>query len=122
MSIAAAINAAGRAVQRSLRGELVTLFTADGISTEIPDAVVSIDHASVTRGEGPTEVHGMLRLESTHHADAVAAHTATVQGETYSVLHVGALKHGECVVRIGRLDGNHTNIFTLKEQQTVWGE
>jgi hypothetical protein len=122
MSIAAQIHSAARQTQRLIRGESVTLRDSAGATlVMIVDAIVIIDRSSVTRGDGPAEIRGIVRLAETHHANAVLAHTCTAQGEAYSVIHVGDVINGECVVILGKADTDHTNLFDLHDTQAVWG-
>ncbi|MCA9063417.1 MAG: hypothetical protein KDA96_10170 [Planctomycetaceae bacterium] len=116
-------HAAARSAQRVLRGETVLLRDPAGdISVEIPDAVVSLTSPAVTRGAGPVERSGTLRVAAEHHAAAKSAHTVTVRGELWSVLTVGDLYAGEFTVEFGRGDLAHTNLFDLQDVQAVWGD
>jgi hypothetical protein len=128
MSITSQISTVCRGVTRSLRGEAVTLFNADGtISAEIPDAVVSIDPANAgIVGNGPADQSGVLRLPESYHATAKDSTTATVQTRTWNIVHVSEIKAGTFRVEIrtqeAEASGKHSNEFDLDGNQAVWYE
>jgi hypothetical protein len=115
------IHAATRSVSRLLRGEAVTLRdSAAVILVEISDAVVTLDPVNPGWASGPAERTGTLRLTSAHHAAAVGAHTCTVRGEEFDVLHVGKVHAGAFRVSIGKRDQDHPNLTDFNGTQAVW--
>ena len=120
-ALMARVHVASHAVSQQLRGEAVTLLnSAAGILAEISDAVVTLDPVTPGWASGPAERTGTLRLESAHHADAVAAHTVTVRGESFDVLTVGIVHAGRFRVAIGKRDQDTPNIADINGTQAVW--
>ena len=107
--------------ERVLHGEAITLRgPALNILAEISDAIVTLDPVSVGRDGGSGERTGVLRLASTHHANAVASHTCLVRGVEFDVLSVGKIFAGRFRVEIGKQDQDHPNITDINGTQAVW--
>lgn len=120
MSLIEDINKVSHAATRLLHGETVTLHTADDISTEILDAVVTLPVPVATRDSGPVEHEGTVRLAASWLAAAQAAHTITVRGETWDILTVGRVYADSFRMEINRTDQDDPNIFDLNDEQAVW--
>ena len=113
-----------REVTQELSGEEVVLHhrTSD-ISTEIPNAVVAISPpVSVSIDTKRAESSGVLRLPAANLQAAREANTVTVRGQLWHILAVGKPFAGWVRCEIATEEQDHTNIFDLNDNQTVWHE
>ena len=124
MSLVSAAATIAHEVTRSLHGETVVLKNRAGSTlATITDAIVSIEPAVVPGiGEEMPDKQGVLRLQATHRANALAAFTATVRGIVFHVVHVSEVFGDLFRVEIGTKpdENSHTNMFDVSGKQIPW--
>lgn len=113
-----------REVTQSLSGETVTLIhRTSGISTEIQNAVVGISPpVSVSMDTKRAESSGVLRLPAANLQAAREANMVTVRGQLWHILAVGKPFAGWVRCEIATEEQDHSNSFTLRDEQAVWSE
>lgn len=109
------------AVELALIAEAVVLRgSVKADVTEIPDALVALDRASLSRASGPLERTGVMRLKASHLVAATRAQTVTIRNEAWDILTVGEVVNGLFLASISRQDDDHTNTFDMSNRQAIW--
>lgn len=122
MSIATRIHEVTRSVTRALRGETVTAISRAGVSTDITDAVVTLDRAAAGDfGSEKAIQQGTVRFAGTRRALLLTCDRVTVRGSQWEIVHVGEVYGDSFLVDLRRDDPNYTNLQDLTTgKQIPW--